>query len=76
MNDTPRATLELLKVDQLITPVQLAEMIGAKVNTLAQWRLTGKYGIPHVKIGDRVRYRTADIRQFIADYTIGATRTG
>ncbi len=53
-------------VRHLMTPKQLAELLGVEVNTLAKWRLTGR-GPAHVKFGTNVRYDERDVSRFIDD---------
>lgn len=38
-----------------------AAQLGVTVGTLAIWRSTGRYNLPYVKIGHKVRYWQADI---------------
>ena len=45
----------------LMTPRDAAVYIGVKINTLAVWRMTNRYGLPFVKLGKVVRYRKADL---------------
>ena len=45
----------------LMTPRDAAVYIGVKINTLAVWRMTNRYGLPFVKLGKIVRYRKADL---------------
>lgn len=40
----------------LLLPQQAAEILGVKVQTLAEWRLNGR-GPPFIKLGRAVRYR-------------------
>ena len=49
----------------LITPNQAAGILGVKVTTLTNWRCTGAYRLPFVKVGRRVMYRQHDIEEFI-----------
>ena len=49
----------------LMTPRDAAVYIGVKINTLAVWRMTNKYGLPFVKLGKVVRYRKADLDEWI-----------
>ena len=49
----------------LLTPAQTAEILGVTIGTLAVWRCTARYPISFVKIGRRVKYRLADINNFI-----------
>lgn len=41
----------------LMTPRDAAVYIGVKINTLAVWRMTNRYGLPFVKLGKVIRYR-------------------
>ena len=49
-----------------------AEMLGVKVSTLANWRVTGRYSLPYIKVGRLVRYRVTDLAQWIAKRRQGA----
>jgi len=49
----------------LITPEEAAHLLGVRPATLATWRTIGRYNLPYVKIGARVRYRLADVEDFI-----------
>ena len=49
----------------LLTPEQVAELLGVTVGTLAVWRSTGLCQIPYVKIGRCVRYQPQAITDFI-----------
>lgn len=45
----------------LMTPRDAAVYIGVKINTLAVWRMTNRYGLPFIKLGKIVRYRKTDL---------------
>jgi len=49
----------------LITPKEAARLLGVKPSTLAAWRHLGRYNLPYVRMGRLVRYRLADIEEFI-----------
>ena len=49
----------------LLTPEDVAEMLGVSTQTLASWRTTNRYGLPFIRIGRLVRYRTADVEDFL-----------
>lgn len=49
----------------LMTPRDAAVYIGVKINTLAVWRMTNRYGLPFVKLGKVVRYRKTDLDEWI-----------
>ncbi|QUN06824.1 helix-turn-helix domain-containing protein [Shewanella yunxiaonensis] len=52
-------------INSLLTPQQVAEMLGVTEGTLSVWRCTGRYPLRFVKVGRRVMYRQADIDAFI-----------
>ena len=41
-------------------------VLGVKPSTLANWRTTGRYRLPFLKMGRLVRYRTSDLAEWIA----------
>ena len=49
----------------LLTPEEAAKILKVEPETLAVWRCTGRYSIPFVKIGRRIRYRVEDLERFI-----------
>ena len=49
-----------------------AEVLGVKVSTLTNWRTTGRYNLPFIKVGRLVRYRVADLAAWIAKRRTGA----
>lgn len=51
---------------RLLHPIDLSELLGVPVATLANWRCSRK-GPPFVKVGRHVRYRPADVDRWIAD---------
>jgi predicted DNA-binding transcriptional regulator AlpA len=54
-----RAALELL------TPPELAALLGVKVQTLAAWRVSGD-GPPYCHVGRWVRYRRTSVEAWLA----------
>jgi len=52
-------------IEKLLTPEQVAEIFGIKVETLNQWRHKKRYDLNFVKIGRCVRYRRSDVEDFI-----------
>lgn len=55
-----------MKVSQLLTAQQTADLLQIDVGTLAVWRCKKQYQhLRYVKIGNRVRYRAEDVQQFI-----------
>lgn len=63
--------LAALGYDPKKPPVQVddkeaARALGVKASTLSVWRSTGRYCLPYVKVGRLVRYRVADLAEFLA----------
>lgn len=50
----------------LLTPQQVANVLGVTPQTLAVWRCEKRYNLPYVKAGRLVRYRDIDVQEFIA----------
>lgn len=51
---------------KLLTEKQVEQEYGIKVRTLQKWRWAGG-GIPYYKLGRSVRYKAADIEQYLAE---------
>lgn len=55
-----------VKLDPLLTPEQTGVKLGGiSPKTLNVWRCTGRYDLPFIKVGNRVRYRASDVETFI-----------
>lgn len=54
----------------LLPASEAAAALGTTLQTLANWRATGRYSLPYVKVGRLVRYRSADLQAFITSRTI------
>ena len=50
---------------KLLTPAQVADILGVNVETLNTWRATNRYDLPYIKAGRLVRYRSSDLNAFI-----------
>ena len=50
---------------ELVDVNTAAEILMSTPGTLAVWRCKGRYALPFVKIGKRVRYRLSDLKAFI-----------
>lgn len=55
--------------DPLVTPEIAAANLGVSPKTLAVWRCTGRYDLPFIKCGARVRYRASEVERFLARRT-------
>jgi excisionase family DNA binding protein len=58
----------------LLTREEAAAYLGLKPQTLAVWASVGRYGLRFVKVGQRARYRKADLDEFLERRTV--TQTG
>jgi len=65
-NPLPKA-LDVYKLEatRLLTEDQTAAILEVSPGTLSVWRSTGRYNLPFLKIGRKVRYRAGDVRQFM-----------
>lgn len=50
---------------KLLTPEQVAELLGVTPHTLAVWRSSKRYPLPYIKCGRLVRYRLDDVQGFL-----------
>lgn len=55
-----------MKINKLMTPIEVAEILGVSVETLNVWRATKRYNLNYIKSGRLVRYRIEDVEAFIA----------
>lgn len=60
------STTERLAPTGNLTPPQAAEFLQVPEATLSVWRCTNRVVLPYFKLGGHVRYRRADLEQFIA----------
>jgi hypothetical protein len=59
--------LDSLSDGHLLDDHQAAIALDVSPGTLSVWRSTGRYNLPFVKIGRKVRYRAGDLRRFLED---------
>jgi excisionase family DNA binding protein len=59
----------LLDLPTLLTPAEVAAQLRVSVGTLAVWRCTKRYPLKFLKIGHAVRYRAADVEEFLRQGT-------
>lgn len=59
----------------LVDDKAAAEILDTNPGTLSVWRSTGRYALPFVKVGRKVRYRVSDLEAWIEKRirTTGAT---
>jgi excisionase family DNA binding protein len=58
---------------ELLTRQQAAEFLGVRPQTLSVWKLTGRYALPAIKVGSKLRYRRSDLERWLDSRTIGTT---
>ncbi|HEX2858765.1 MAG TPA: helix-turn-helix domain-containing protein [Alphaproteobacteria bacterium] len=51
--------------ERLLTPEEVAVILGVSPETLNVWRATKRYALPYVKAGRLVRYKLEDVEAFI-----------
>lgn len=63
----PRKTAarDVVKLDELMTAQEVADVLGLSIGTLANWRSLGM-GPAYVKLGGRVRYRVSSVNTWFA----------
>jgi excisionase family DNA binding protein len=52
---------------RLLSPDQVADLIGVSTSTLAKWRQAGEPDLPYIRVAGRIRYRSSDVEAFIED---------
>jgi len=55
--------------ERLLTREEAAQVLGIRAQTLATWAMTGRYGLPVVKVGRAVRYRKSDLEEWLKKRT-------
>ena len=55
----------------LLTREEAARYLGVNPRTLSNWRSTGRYSLPVVKIGRLAKYCQKDLDRFIEQRTVG-----
>jgi len=59
-------------IDKLLTPEEVAEMLGIAIHTLAVWRSEGREDLPYIKVGRRVRYEQIAVSNYVDRQRHGA----
>jgi predicted site-specific integrase-resolvase len=66
--------IQSLALSFLLDDSQAAAILDVTTGTLSVWRSTGRYALPYVKVGRKVRYRAGDLKAFLEKRT--RTHTG
>ena len=53
----------------LLSETEAAHLLTVSPGTLSVWRSTGRYNLPFVKVGRRVRYKRADLLAWLDNRT-------
>lgn len=53
------------RIAELVDESEAAKILDTSPGTLSVWRCTGRYALPFVKIGRKVRYRRSDLAAWI-----------
>lgn len=72
MSATPRNIS--LDDNIIVNTSEASILICTPEKSLIKWRSTGEHNIPYIKIGRNVRYRTADLRQWIEAHVQGVVK--
>jgi len=67
--ETPRIDNIVNATRDLLNEQQAARTIDVTPGTLSVWRSTGRYNLPFIKVGRKVRYRRADLDAWLESRT-------
>ncbi|MFB8830264.1 helix-turn-helix domain-containing protein [Azotobacter sp. CWF10] len=56
-----RPVAEAINPTDMLQDTHVAQMLGVSTKTLATWRSTGRYALPFLRIGNRIRYHRQDV---------------
>lgn len=59
---------------ELMTAVETAELLGVEVQTLSNWRSSGRHKLPFTRVGSAIRYRRQAVEKWLEDRTVAAGR--
>jgi excisionase family DNA binding protein len=71
MANTPTLLTDLIRSrdSDLIDPAPAAELLGVTVGTLSVWRSVGRYNLPFVKVGRKVKYSRKALESWLESRT-------
>lgn len=58
------------QTNDLLNSKQVSNLLGVSIQTLAIWRCNKRYNLKYIKVGRYVRYRYADVMEFVDSRTI------
>jgi excisionase family DNA binding protein len=60
----------ILTASPLLSREEAAAYLNVRPQTLAVWATTGRYSLPMIRVGRRIRYRQADLDRWLAKRTV------
>lgn len=51
--------------DLMLSREEAAIFLNVKIGTLAMWKSCKRYGLPYIKVGRYIRYRSSDLIKFL-----------
>jgi|GEM_PF-5149699 len=60
------STYSMLPLEELLTPEEVAKILGCSITQLGSWRYQGGVKIAFIKMGNLVRYHPRDVQAFLA----------
>ena len=57
-------------MNNLLTTKEAADFLGIPARTLENWRCNQRYDLPYIKIGRLIRYRIADLENWVQVHTV------
>ena len=71
LNLVPNSPHSTARKSPLLSPAEVAQLLGINTDTLSVWRCTKRYPtLKYIKVGRSVRYRQEDVEAFLAERTI------
>lgn len=59
-------------LEKLLTPDEVAEILGVSKQTLASWRCARRTTLCYLRVGRLIRYSPEAVEQFLRENTVGA----
>jgi excisionase family DNA binding protein len=62
--------VEVIVMTELLSTEEAARRLDVTPGTLMVWRCTKRYPLKFIRIGRKVRYRAADVEEFLKERTV------
>ncbi|HEX3321065.1 MAG TPA: helix-turn-helix domain-containing protein [Terriglobales bacterium] len=63
-------------MSKFLTPAETSQQIKRTVQTLSEWRCTGRYPLPFYKVGGRILYKQEDVDAFLEESRVELDEAG